>query len=73
MNKAFHTRIYIMLLMKIAIILKITVYGYQQSISDPYLFIKSNTDSFIALLIYVDNLILAGNDFEEITLIKLSL
>jgi len=49
-----------------ALILK----GYKQSVSDPSLFIKNNTASFTALLVYVDDLILAGNDIEEITGIK---
>lgn len=44
--------------------------GYKQSVSDPSLFIKNNTASFTALLVYVDDLILVGNDIEEITSIK---
>ncbi|XP_024626820.1 uncharacterized mitochondrial protein AtMg00810-like [Medicago truncatula] len=43
---------------------------YKQSLSDPSLFIKNYKGSFTALLIYVDDLVLAGNDLEEITTIK---
>jgi hypothetical protein len=43
---------------------------YKQSLSDPSLFIKNYKGSFTALLIYVDDLVLAGNDLEEITAIK---
>jgi len=43
---------------------------YKQSLSDPSLFIKNYKGSFTSLLIYVDDLVLAGNDLEEITAIK---
>lgn len=44
--------------------------GYIQSTSDYSLFIKHDAHSFTALLVYVDDLILAGNDLQEITSIK---
>ncbi|XP_019415471.1 PREDICTED: uncharacterized protein LOC109326970 [Lupinus angustifolius] len=47
--------------------------GYKQSSHDHSLFTKSNHCKFTALLIYVDDLILAGNDQSEIDSIKLHL
>lgn len=44
--------------------------GYTQSNSDYSLFFKHTHNSFTALLIYVDDLILAGNSIQEITAIK---
>jgi len=44
--------------------------GYTQSMNDYSLFIYSSEGSFIALLVYVDDIILAGNDKEEIELVK---
>jgi len=41
--------------------------------NDHFLFINSYEVSFIALLVYVDDIILAGNDKEEIERIKKSL
>ena len=40
--------------------------GYTQSMNDHSLFINSSEGSFTALLVYVDDVILAGNDKEEI-------
>ena len=47
--------------------------GYTQSMNDHYLFINSSEESFTALLVYVDDIILAGNDKEEIARIKQAL
>ncbi|CAL0326485.1 unnamed protein product [Lupinus luteus] len=44
--------------------------GYKQSQHDHSLFTKSHNSNFTALLIYVDDLILAGNDISEITSVK---
>jgi len=40
--------------------------GYTQFMNVYSLFINSSKGSFIALLVYVDDIILAGNDKEEI-------
>ena len=40
--------------------------GYTQSTNDHSLFINSSEGSFTTLLVYVDEIILAGNDKEEI-------
>ena len=48
--------------------------GYKQSQSDFSLFTKTKSDqSFTALLIYVDDMILTGNDAAEIALVKKTL
>lgn len=47
--------------------------GFSQSSSDCSLFIKKSHSSFIALLIYVDDIILADNDIHEIESIKTTL
>lgn len=44
--------------------------GYIQSSSDHSLFIKADTSSFIAILIYVDDILIAGNNLTESTTIK---
>ena len=44
--------------------------GYTQSINDYSLFINSSEGSFTALLVYVDDIILPGNDKEEIDRVK---
>ncbi|KAE9584498.1 putative RNA-directed DNA polymerase [Lupinus albus] len=44
--------------------------GYKQSSHDHSLFTKASSNSFTALLIYVDNLILAGNNISQINLVK---
>ena len=47
--------------------------GYTQSMNDYSLFINSSEGSSMALLAYVDNIILAGNHKEEIDRVKESL
>jgi len=44
--------------------------GYTQPMKDYSLFINSSEGSFIALLVYVDDIILAKNDKEEINWVK---
>jgi len=44
--------------------------GYIQSMNDYSLFINSSEGSFTTLLVYVDDIILAGNDKEEIDRVK---
>lgn len=44
--------------------------GFSQSTSDPSLFTKHSNTSFTAILVYVDDLILTGNNLDEITAIK---
>ncbi|KAK2416966.1 putative mitochondrial protein [Trifolium repens] len=44
--------------------------GYTQSSADYSLFILSKASQFTALLVYVDDIILAGNDLQEFTRIK---
>ena len=43
---------------------------YTQSMNDHSLFINSSEGSFTTLLVYVDGIILVGNDKEEIEQIK---
>jgi len=44
--------------------------GYTQSMNDYSLFINSSEVSFTALLVYMGDIILAGNDKEEIERVK---
>ncbi|XP_073224731.1 uncharacterized protein [Cicer arietinum] len=44
--------------------------GYSESASNHSLFTKSSTNKFTALLIYVDDVIVSGNDIAEIHFIK---
>lgn len=44
--------------------------GYTQSMNDHSLFINSCEGSFTAILVYVDDIIMAGNDSEEINRMK---
>ncbi|WKA06371.1 hypothetical protein VitviT2T_024274 [Vitis vinifera] len=45
-------------------------FGFSQAKSDSSLFIKQTSTSFIALLIYVDVVIIASNDLKEIDAVK---
>lgn len=44
--------------------------GYVQSSFDHSLFTKKFGNSFVAILIYVDDIIIAGNNLQESTYIK---
>ena len=44
--------------------------GYRQATADHTLFLKSDSSSFTALLIYVDDILLAGNSLSEFAYIK---
>ena len=44
--------------------------GFQQSKSDYSLFTKSSDDKFTALLVYVDDIIIGGQDLKEIDVVK---
>lgn len=44
--------------------------GYIQSKSDYSLFTKNSTNGFTCILVYVDDLVLAGDDLEEIKFVK---
>jgi hypothetical protein len=44
--------------------------GYKQATSDASLFTKKGSDSFTVLLVYVDDIILAGDSLAEISFIK---
>ena len=44
--------------------------GYKQAASDASLFIKSTSETFTVLLVYVDDIILAGNSLSEFQFIK---
>ncbi|WVZ17300.1 hypothetical protein V8G54_010282 [Vigna mungo] len=48
----------------------LTSVNYKQSKSDHSLFIKRTNTCFTALLVYVDDIVLAGNSMEEINCIK---
>ncbi|PNX74277.1 retrovirus-related Pol polyprotein from transposon TNT 1-94 [Trifolium pratense] len=45
-------------------------FGYKQSVSDHSLYIKSTDSEFTALLVYVDDIVLAGNSSKEIQAVK---
>jgi hypothetical protein len=47
--------------------------GFHQSLSDYSLFVRSHHGNFLALLIYVDDVILAGNNLQDIENTKLFL
>jgi hypothetical protein len=45
-------------------------YGFEQSLSDYSLFVLQRQDSFLAVLVYVDDLIITGNDHTAISAFK---
>lgn len=45
-------------------------YGYRQSDSDHTLFLKHRQDKVTALIVYVDDMIITGNDVEEISMLQ---
>lgn len=47
------------------------IIGYTQSSVDSSLFIKINSTTFNAILIYVDDIVIAENNFVEIQYVKL--
>ncbi|XP_019418513.1 PREDICTED: uncharacterized protein LOC109329289 [Lupinus angustifolius] len=47
--------------------------GFQHSCADQALFTKSSSTSFTAILVYVDDLVLAGNNLCEIQIVKQAL
>ena len=48
-------------------------YEYEQSKCDHTLFFKRNQDKLTVLIIYVDDMIITGNDHEEIKLLETKL
>ena len=48
-------------------------YGYKQSISDHTLFLKKKDGKITCLIIYVDDMIITGDDTEEIAELKKNL
>nr|GMD45756.1 Retrovirus-related Pol polyprotein from transposon TNT 1-94 [Ipomoea batatas] len=49
---------------------ELTQLGFKQNAADPSLFIKGAGDTFIALLVYVDDVVLASPDKTQIQMIK---
>ncbi|KAJ0514307.1 putative RNA-directed DNA polymerase [Helianthus annuus] len=47
--------------------------GFEQSKNDYSLFIKSKNNVFVSLLVYVDDIVVTGNDENEINLVKTEL
>jgi hypothetical protein len=45
-------------------------FGYRQSHADHTMFIKRGTDTIAVLIVYVDDIIMTGNDVEEIQTLK---
>lgn len=45
-------------------------FGFTQAKFDPSLFIRKTSNNFMALLIYVDDVILASNHIHDIAIIK---
>lgn len=53
------------MVLKLSTILKLA--GFHQSWSDYSLFVRNRSGRFTALLVYVDDVILVGNDLKDIT------
>ncbi|KAL2240956.1 UNVERIFIED_CONTAM: Retrovirus-related Pol polyprotein from transposon RE1 [Sesamum indicum] len=51
-------------------ILKPTAYGFAQSVHDHYLFIKPSSSGIMALLVYVDDILITGPSLDDITAVK---
>lgn len=51
----------------------LSLLGFVQSIHDRYLFTRRTDSSFIALLVYVDDILLTGSLESDLTLVKQSL
>jgi len=47
--------------------------GYVQASSDHSLFIKNNSSTFTALIVYIDDIVLAGTSLDEFTFLKQTL
>ncbi|XP_071739845.1 uncharacterized mitochondrial protein AtMg00810-like [Rutidosis leptorrhynchoides] len=48
----------------------LTEYGFKQSMNDYSLYIFSKNSIFIALLVYVDDIIITGNNISEVEKVK---
>ena len=48
-------------------------FGYQQSYVDHTLFVKRNVNKVTELIVYVDDIVVTGNDEEEVTHLKMQL
>ena len=48
-------------------------FGFKQSINDYSLFVRQFQNTFVVLLVYVDDIILTGNDESELNNVKIFL
>ena len=48
-------------------------FGFKQSINDYSLFVRQFQNTFVVLLVYVDDIILTGNDESELNNVKMFL
>ena len=48
----------------------VTVLGFMQNSSEPCVYVKKNSNKFAILTLYVDDILLAGNDIEMLSEIK---
>ncbi|KAL2248244.1 UNVERIFIED_CONTAM: Retrovirus-related Pol polyprotein from transposon RE1 [Sesamum indicum] len=53
--------------------LKLVAYGFAQSVHDHYLFLKPSYSSLMALLVYVDDILITGPSLDDIDQFKWSL
>lgn len=49
---------------------QLTSFGFSSSIYDPYLFTKGQGDSFLCLIVYVDDILIGGPSNDLITKLK---